>query len=482
MKSGLFGKRISALSFLFMLLIVLMYACSNGSSLLDRELEGIAQLDDGYCSVDIFCQDLEFQKEGKLFFLESGDEGKFVVIAPGRMKLSIGQETLVVGYTLSDKKLELKFDDYSQVYHYSNEPEENVAQLVQPTDTEKNLIQPNQPTEIPPNLSQNEVESFDVQESVEVRFNRSYTLDANETLEKNAHYRMELVDGTLGSADMVKQDPYLTDIEFTHDGTFLVASAADAGIITWDVISRSIIADDNVGRCMYTKVNLDGEYFVVETSYCSIGILNSKSLEYIGSIEGGVCTTLNDIHPYEDIVSTSVSNEGSVLFDLMTGIRIDVIPNCHWTAFSSDGKSIYCFLGDQLVEVWNYQTKERQSSHQLGVTIRYHSLSVSPIEELIAFAHNETGSILIYDFVTKESIELVQLSSSDPIYHTSFSGDGRLVAASDSNNVYIWDVASAKLVFEIKQSDINVADISFIPGTRQLAIAYSKWIEVWGED
>lgn len=481
MKSCFFGKRISALVFLFMLLIVLMHACTNGSSLPDRELEGIAQLDDGYCSVDPFCQDLEFQKEGKLLFLESGDEGKFVVIAPGRMKLSIGEETLVLGYTLSDKKLELKFEDYRQVYYYSNEREENVAQLGQSTDTEQNFIQPNQPTVILPTTSQSEVESTNVQDSVEVRFTLSYTLDANETLEKNAHYRMELADGTLGSAHMVKQEPNLTDIEFSRDGTLLVASAGDAGIIVWDLITGSIITDIT-GRSMHTKVNSGGEYLVVETSYCSPIVLKSHSLEYVRSIEGGVCTTLIDIHPIEDIVSVNVSTEGGVLFELLTGNKVDVIPDCYQPYFSSDGQNIFCFPGDNSIEVWDYQTRERLSSFKLGVPILYQSLSISPIDNKIAFSCNETGSILLYDLVMNESIQLAQFSSSDPVYRTSFSGDGRLIAASDSKKVYIWDVASAKLIFEINQSDDRFGEISFIPGTRQLAIKYPKRIEVWSEN
>ena len=482
MKKGIFGKRIAASLFLFMLLILTMPACTSGSNSPDRELEGIAQLDGGYCSVDIFCQDLEFQKEGKLLFLESGDEGRFVVIAPGRMKLLVGEETLVVGYTLSDRKLELKFADSSQVYYYANEVEENVAQLDQPTGSEDNSPQQNQPTDIPPNPTQPEIESKNVQESAEVTFFYSYTLDANDTLEKNAHYRMELVDGTLGSADMVKQDPILTDLEFTRDGKLLIASAADAGIMTWDLASRSVIADRGDGRCMETRVSPDGEYVFVETSYCQIAALKSQTLESSGSIEGEMCTTLNDVHPDEYVVLTSTGGGKVVIHDLLNSNEIGSIPACYRAIFSSDGKRIVCFSEDQSIEVWDYHTKERLSSYQLGVPYGYYSISMSPADNVIAFSHNETGGILLYNFVTGESIELQPISSSGSIYHTSFSGDGSLVAASDSYNVYIWDVESASLVFEIRQSDYYVADIAFIPGTRQLAIAYPKWIEVWSED
>ena len=482
MKERTSWQRMAALLSLFMLLILTIPACTSWAHSSDRELEGIAQLNSGYCSGDIFCQDLEFQKEGKLLFLVSGDVGRFVVISPGKIKLSVGEDTFVVGYTLSDGKLKLKFDDYSLDYYYADEIAENIAQPDQPTDTGQNVMQQEHLTLIPPTTTQPEFDVDDIEDIGEVTFSCSYTLDANDTLEKNAHSRMQLVDDTLGLADMVKQDPNLTDLEFTQDGKFLIASAADAGIMTWDLASRSVIADRGDGRCIDTKVSPDGKYVVVETSYCFINVMKSQSLEPVSSIEGEICTTLNDVHPNEYIVLVSTGGGKIVIHDLLNGNEINSIPACNWAVFSGDGKSVICFLADHTVEVWDYQTMEKLSSHQPGIPYGYHSLSVSPIDDVIALSHNETGGILLYNFVTKESIELQPIPSTGSIDRTAFSGDGSLVAASDSTNVYIWDVVSTSLVFEIRQSDYYVADIAFIPGTKQLAIAYPKWIEVWSED
>jgi len=195
-----------------------------------------------------------------------------------------------------------------------------------------------------------------------------------------------------------------------------------------------------------------------------------------------MCTTLNDVHPSDYVVLTSTGGGKVVIHDLLNGDEIDSIPACYWAVFSSDGRSIVCLSEGQSIEVWEYQTLEKLSSHQLGVPYRYYSISVSPTDDVIAFSYNETGGILLYNFVTKDSSELQAISSSGSIYHTSFSDDGSLVAASDSYNVYIWDAESASLIFEIRQSDYYVEDIAFMPGTRQLAIAYPKWIEVWSED
>jgi len=84
--------------------------------------------------------------------------------------------------------------------------------------------------------------------------------------------------------------------------------------------------------------------------------------------------------------------------------------------------------------------------------------------------------------ITEEKTEFRPDASDEKFYRTAFSEDGRLVAISGSENIYIWEVKSASLVFEIRQDNSTVADIAFIPGTRQLAIAYATWIEVWNEE
>ena len=118
----------------------------------------------------------------------------------------------------------------------------------------------------------------------------------------------------------------------------------------------------------------------------------------------------------------------------------------------------------------------------MGVQINYYSLSVSPTEDVIAFGYGGFDGIELFDFYKMESIYILHNKSLNPIYKTAFSGDGRLIAGSDSENVYIWDVESGLLLCEIVQNHGYIGDIVFIPGTRQLAIAYPQWVEVWSEE
>ena len=465
-------KRLALLLIPVILLFLFLSACSLEMSSPDRELVGIAEKTDFFCSSNIFCQDLEFRENGELLFLSSGDEGQYVVIAPGKLKLTVDSEALAVDYTLQDETLTLNVNGSSQSYHFVAITKNETDQIEQEPKT------PVAETQIwfQPTISQ---------EDSEVYFKHLYTLDAQETLEKNAYYRLELTDG-IGSADMVKQEPLLGDLEFSHDGDLLYIAAGDAGMMVWDLASRSVISDLD-GRYISVEVNSDGQYVVVDTSQCLLEVRKSPSLEFVAEIMGDGCTTLYDIHPYNNSVATSGIDGDVLFFHLPTGDLLGSMdniynPDCLRVVFSNDGNDLVCLTGDQAVEVWDFNNKEKINSHQMGVQINYYSLSVSPTEDVIAFGYGGFDGIELFDFYKMESIYILHNKSLNPIYKTAFSGDGRLIAGSDSENVYIWDVESGLLLCEIVQNHGYIGDIVFIPGTRQLAIAYPQWVEVWSEE
>lgn len=471
-KNKMSWKRSALLLIPVILLLLFLSACSLEMSSPDRELVGFAELTDIFCSSNIFCQDLEFRENGELLFYTSGDEGKYVVIAPGKLKMTVDSEALAVDYTLQDETLTLHINGSSQSYHFVAITKDETEQI----DQEPKIPVAETQTWLQPTISQ---------EDSEVYFKHLYTLDARETLEKNASYRLEFIE-EIGSADMVKQEPLLGDLEFSHDGDLLYVAAGDAGMMVWDLASRSVISDIG-GRVVSVEVNSDGQYVVVDTSYCILEILKSPSLEFVAEIIGDGCTTLYDIHPYNNAVATS-GIDGDVLFyhlptgDLLGSVDNIYNPDCLRVVFSNDGNVLVCLTRDQTVEVWDFNNKEKINSHQMGVQIDYYSLSVSPTEDVIAFGYSGFDGVELYDFEKMESRNILHNKSLNPIYKTAFSGDGRLLAGSDSENVYIWDVESGLLIDEIVQNQGYIGDIVFIPGTRQLAIAYPQWVEVWSEE
>jgi WD40 repeat protein len=449
------------------LLILLAVGCSAGAYSPDEELEGLALSENGFCLGELFCQDLEFQKEEKLLFMESGDEGRYVVIAPGMMKFTLDQETSIISFTLSGGRLSLKVD--GKVFNYSY-AEAIVVETVEPL----------QETKLPAREAPDEDGEIAMPERGPVKFTWAYTLDVSDTLEKNACSRL-MFNSETGHADMVKDDPFLSNLEVSPDGRLLFATAGDAGMMTWDLVSQSVIADIG-GRCLKANTSPDGRNVIVDSSYCYLGVFKSTSLELVSHIEGEICTTLNDVHPYENVVLASVAENKVVVHDLLSGSEIDSIQDCRFAVYSRSGSSIICFSGNQSIDVLDSQTLERLSRHQLGGSVDFYSLSVSPTEDVIAYSEGGKSGVILYNLITEEKTEFRPDASDEKFYRTAFSEDGRLVAISGSENTYIWEVKSASLVFEIRQDNSTVADIAFIPGTRQLAIAYATWIEVWNEE
>lgn len=452
-------------------------ACNLVGNSPDDQLIGVAELADYFCSPDLFCQGLEFQQGGKILFRDTEDVGRYAVIAPGKLKIKVSTDSFVFDYLLQDDTLTLSLDGDSQSYFFSTEAQNESANI--------ELVE----EEHVPDIQAQHV-PIATQENPEFTFTYLYTLDAIETLEKNAHYRLEMTDG-LGSAEMVKQEPIISDLEFSNDGNYLYVAAGDAGMMTWDVASRSVVADLE-GRFITIEVTSNGEYIVVDTSQCLLEVRQSSGLVHVADVSGEGCTTLFDVHPYENIVAASGVNGEVLFFDLPNGGLTSVLntskQDFYPAMFLADGSLLGSSSGEYAIDVWNYHTGELISNHQLGIQIDSASISFSPTDSVIAFgpdnfdALTHEGAIVLYDLEARTSIELLHDNPSHRIYKTSFSGDGQLVAGSDSKNVYIWDVESGELIFEISQDNGYIGDIAFIPGNRQLAIAYPTWIEIWGEE
>lgn len=464
------------LTFLFISVCIVtstLYGCNLESNSPDNQLVGLAELVDYFCSVDIFCQDLEFQEDRSLLFRYTGDEGRYAVIAPGKLKISTNIDSFVFDYSLEGETLILSLDGNSQRYNFVAE-------------TQNESIYTELVEEDPARQTQIEDEPTATQESMEITFTHMYTLDALETLDKNAHYRLELTNG-LGSAEMVRQKPIIGDLEFSDNGKYLYVAAGDAGMMTWDMASRSVVADLD-GRFITIEVAPNGEYIVVDTSHCLLEVFKTPELISLANISEEGCTTLFDIHPNKNITVASGVDRDVLFFNLPNGVVIGAlsilntsIPNCSLAIFSADGNELICLTGDQEIDVWDYVSKEKITSHPIEQQIHFSSMSVSPNEEIIALGQSELGGVVLYNFGSDESYEFFN-NSSISIEKTAFSGDGRLVAGSDSKSVFIWDVDSGELVFEISQDNDYIGDIAFIPGTRQLAVAYPTWIEIWGEE
>jgi len=106
---------------LLILLIVLnSLSCSGGAGNPQSALVGQWEIVDGNSSVGAFASNLEFTADNKLntagSWLSEGTSFEYVVIAPGRMKISQGDESEVINFSVEEDRLTLIFEDGSNEY------------------------------------------------------------------------------------------------------------------------------------------------------------------------------------------------------------------------------------------------------------------------------------------------------------------------------------------------------------------------------
>jgi formylglycine-generating enzyme required for sulfatase activity len=130
------------------LILVFLTGCSPTSLKPEADLWGVWAFNNSEIGSLDYAYDLNFHKDGNLTF--SGrpqDSVTYVVIAPGRIKLSAEGTSKVLKYDLSENKLTLHFDDGSNTYTRlletnpiaQNEPTEmvvSIAEIPSPTSTE----------------------------------------------------------------------------------------------------------------------------------------------------------------------------------------------------------------------------------------------------------------------------------------------------------------------------------------------------------
>ena len=69
-----------------------------------------------------FCQQVEFQPNGKLVLSLTGTNGRYAVIAPGKIKLVIDDVSLVAEYRVEGETLTLSFKEGDQEYFLFDQP------------------------------------------------------------------------------------------------------------------------------------------------------------------------------------------------------------------------------------------------------------------------------------------------------------------------------------------------------------------------
>ncbi|HAF48001.1 MAG TPA: hypothetical protein DCL08_02030 [Anaerolineaceae bacterium] len=110
------NRKIFIFSLIIFFLLPNLSACNSASNGPEKTLWGTWKFVDNQNGSNEYFFDLEFQEDGSLVLAGDDQNNEFVVIAPGRLKISKGEESEVVNYEIADDILTLYFESGTNQY------------------------------------------------------------------------------------------------------------------------------------------------------------------------------------------------------------------------------------------------------------------------------------------------------------------------------------------------------------------------------
>lgn len=110
------NRKFFIFSLILFFLLPNLYACNSASNGPEATLWGTWKFIDNQNRSNEYFFDLEFLEDGSLVLAGDDQNNEFVVIAPGRLKISKGEESEVVNYEIADDILTLYFESGTNQY------------------------------------------------------------------------------------------------------------------------------------------------------------------------------------------------------------------------------------------------------------------------------------------------------------------------------------------------------------------------------
>ncbi len=164
------------------------------------------------------------------------------------------------------------------------------------------------------------------------------------------------------------------------------------------------------------------------------------------------------------------------LWEVETGVRTGTLRHADWggvtVVFSPDGTRLASGSGDQVIKVWDVETRDLVGTWEVQETGRDGDISVafSPDGSRLVSGFQD-GTVRLWDGATRTEVATLE-GHTDRVTSVSFSPDGRLLASGggrDDRTVRLWDAATQTEIATLRGHTDEVRSVSFSPDGRLLA-------------
>lgn len=236
-------------------------------------------------------------------------------------------------------------------------------------------------------------------------------------------------------------DEIMFSAKFSSDGEHIVTSVMDNAYRIWDTRTGACIAINKKRESTtYAAYNADGTRIVTATRVDNI-------------------IQIWDVYT-EELLQTFEGHEGNIVY----------------LAFIRNGNVISA-SEDQTIKLWDTETGK------LVRDVGYYSVfrgKTTISSQAETFAHQTRDlSIGVFDLFTGNILHELKGGTKSVIGYIVFSPDGKWLAGTSNDTVYIWSVCNELLVCELSEIAGPMINMAFCPNNNLIAIAsYQNPIEV----
>ena len=442
-------RKFFLLVFMISTLSLNLTACSDLGGNPEADLVGKWEYVSNEEGDSAYFHNLTFQQNGTLFIGEKNDSAEYVVIAPGRIKLSAIGLSNILKFDLEEDSLRLYFEDgynlYKRVEIAVSElevaTEVPIPRVTSPTTTptRQNIvdeivdaISKDQKVITPENASKlEEIHRFGKGTIQDITFSPNGEQIAVATTIGIYFYDSQ----TLSEISFIETKSWISSLAYSPDGKAFASGSWDNEVQLWDVNSGAV------------KQTLKGH-----TNW-----VNSVAF----SPDGGMLATGGDDQTIRiwDINQGKFSNMLEV-----DDCRVNAL------AFSPNGDALASGCGNGSIYIWNPNQGILQTLE--GHNYDVYDLAFSPDGRTLASGSRDT-TIRIWDITRGTLLQTIRGHTSS-VGVIAYSPDGTMIA-SGSYEIHLWDATNGELLQTIKGHTnwVPAKGLAFSPDRKTLAVGFS---------
>jgi WD40 repeat protein len=432
-------------SLIILLVLLPITSCSSNVGP-ESDLWGTWNIADNQNDNSDYDYNIQFS-EDRAFILGNNREqaGEYVVIAPGRIKISMGDNTEVLDYELDGNSLKIYFNEGYNLYTRSDAvndnssnfiptPKDNVEEKVESVIKGREVITP-----------ENSASLVELKRSGKLTWPIA-DIDwlQNGVLAVGTSIGFYLYDDqSLEEITFIEAKENIISIAFSPERQTFASGGGNGVISLWDVNSGKLVntLEEHTNGVFSIAFSLDGRILASGSADGTIHLWDLDS------------ATIIDTH----------KDHTSYIFSL---------------AFSPDGRTLASGSIDSTIRLWDVDSGAMLDTLKVnpeGIL----SVTFSPDGQTLASAGYE-GTIRLWDVNSGRLLDVLK-ADTNLVNCVAFSPDGQILTSGGGGTIRLWNVENGVLLETMEGLPGSVYSVDFSPNGQILASGSSDGtIRLWG--